>query len=165
MTSRIAIDAKAAAARQVLVAEDNPDIAELIEATLTELRGWDVSVVRDGEAALIDAAECAPDIVILDALMPGLGGIETCRRLKASRWGRDITVVILTALAQEQMRDQAMRAGADLFLTKPFAPRVLCDELDMAFRTTHAPDRNRSRDPRSSAVGDRVSLAVAGRLS
>ena len=84
----------------------------------------------DGDEALELAREDAPAIVLLDIDMPGLDGLEACRRLRAQPQTADATIVMLTAAAGEEAERAAEEAGADLFLTKPFSPLELLRLVD-----------------------------------
>jgi CheY-like chemotaxis protein len=100
------------------VVDDERDNRELLEIVLR----WEDFVVvtaSTGEQALAMIAELAPDLVLLDIMMPGMTGYEVVARLKADRATRHIPVIMLTALADADARGHAMRAGADHFLAKP----------------------------------------------
>src|SRR5438132_720885 len=103
----------------VLVVDDVEANRELLEAHLDGL-GYDVRQAEDGVGALeaIEAAE--PDLVLLDVDMPGLDGLEVCRRLKAHPTRRLVPVVMLTAHQDRDTRLRGLAAGADEFLSKPF---------------------------------------------
>lgn len=114
---------------RVVIAEDEAIIRLDLKETL-ESEGY--QVVGDcgrGEAALELVRELHPDVVILDIKMPGLNGIETCRRITAER---DAAVVILTAFSQRDLIDEATRAGALAYLVKPFSPRELVPAVEVA---------------------------------
>jgi CheY-like chemotaxis protein len=100
------------------VVDDERDNRELLEIVLR----WEdfvVTTASTGEQALAMIAELAPDLVLLDIMMPGMTGYEVVARLKADLATRHIPVIILTALADTDARGLAMRAGADDFLAKP----------------------------------------------
>jgi DNA-binding response OmpR family regulator len=106
---------------RILVAEDDPTIAEVI-ARYLEHDGHDVECVADGPTALHKALTTHPDLVVLDIMLPGLDGLEVCRRLRA---GSSTPVVLLTALDAEGDRIAGLEHGADDYVTKPFSPREL----------------------------------------
>jgi DNA-binding response OmpR family regulator len=85
--------------------------------------GYRVALSGDGEDALRVVAEKAPDVVVLDLMLPRLGGLEVCRRLR--RDARDVPIVMLTALGEEEDRVLGLELGADDYVTKPFSPREL----------------------------------------
>ena len=115
---------------RVLVVEDDPTIAEVVTGYLVRA-GYLVETVSDGLAALARAAAVRPDLVVLDVMLPGLDGIEVCRRLRA---GSDIPVVMLTALGDEVDRVLGLEVGADDYLTKPFSPRELVLRVQAVLR-------------------------------
>jgi signal transduction histidine kinase len=104
---------------KVLVVDDEPRNLEVVSHFL-EMEGLRVATAGDGEAALAAVAAEAPDVILLDVMMPGLEGFEVCRRLKADPATVFIPVVILTALKGTQERIKGAAAGADDFLSKPF---------------------------------------------
>jgi DNA-binding response OmpR family regulator len=108
--------------RVVLVVDDEAITREVVGAML-ELEDVEVHVSPDGEDALLKAVEINPDLVLLDVMMPGIDGFETCRRLRAAP--RPPRVVMLTAKDDEHSRKVAADAGADAYLVKPFSARDL----------------------------------------
>ena len=108
-------------ATRVLVVEDDPTVAEVV-ARYLRLAGHEVALVADGVTALARATADPPDLVILDLMLPGLDGLEVCRRLRARG---PIPVIMLTALGEESDRLAGLEIGADDYVTKPFSPREL----------------------------------------
>jgi CheY-like chemotaxis protein len=109
----------------ILIVDDDPSIRKLVATTLEDVAGFELLEAGDGGEALDLAAEEAPAIVLLDIDMPGLDGLEACRRLRAETATAGTTIVMLTAAAGEEAERAAEEAGADLFLTKPFSPLEL----------------------------------------
>ena len=107
--------------KKVLIVDDEDNVRRLVAVTLG---GGDYEVLqaRDGVEALAVAQRERPVLVLLDVSMPGLDGIEVCRRIKADPALRGTTVVMLTAQAQADVQRRALAAGSDTFLTKPFSP-------------------------------------------
>ena len=105
--------------RHVLLIEDEANIAEALRFILSR-DGWSVSVIADGEAALAEVARIRPDLVILDSMLPGMGGIEILTALRADPASVDLPILMLTAKGQLRDREAATRAGASAFMTKPF---------------------------------------------
>jgi DNA-binding response OmpR family regulator len=106
---------------RILVVDDDPTVAEVVARYLMR-DGYDVDCVADGHAALRVAAEKTPDLVVLDLMLPGIDGLEVCRRLR-ERW--PVPIVMLTALGEETDRLVGLETGADDYVTKPFSPREL----------------------------------------
>jgi putative two-component system response regulator len=104
---------------RILVVEDDPQNARLLERILTA-DSFETRVVHDGAEALAAIAETPPDLVLLDWMLPGLTGIEVCKRLKDDTATRLIPVVFITGLDAREARIAGISAGADDFLTKPF---------------------------------------------
>jgi DNA-binding response OmpR family regulator len=104
---------------KVLVADDDDDILRLISERLT-FRGYDVSTAGTGEVALEMALADPPDAAILDGIMPGLHGDEVCAALRADTRTADVPVLILTAKAADADEREALDAGADAYIVKPF---------------------------------------------
>jgi DNA-binding response OmpR family regulator len=106
---------------RVLLAEDDPVVAEVVAVYLRR-NGHEVEWVTDGVTALNRARSMPPDLVILDVLLPGLDGLEVCRRIREQA---PTPVVMLTALGEETDRVLGLELGADDYVTKPFSPREL----------------------------------------
>ena len=122
----------------VLVVEDEPDIATQIAHRL-EAEGWRVHLAADGPAAVAAARSVAPDVVVLDVMLPGLDGLEVCRRIQAER---AVPVLMLTARDDEADMLAGLGVGADDYMTKPFSMRELVARLKALLRRV---ERERSR--------------------
>ena len=107
-------------AKRVLLAEDEPNIAESI-TFLLERAGFEVTVENDGRGALDAVMADSPDVLVLDVMLPGLDGYEILRTLRADRDRESLPVLMLTAKGQREDREMALKCGADLFITKPFS--------------------------------------------
>jgi two-component system response regulator VicR len=107
--------------RRVLLVEDDATVAE-VAASYLRAAGLLVSHVADGFSALAAVAEESPDLVVLDRMLPGIDGVEVCRRIRATS---ATPIILLTALGSEEDRIDGLSAGADDYLTKPFSPREL----------------------------------------
>jgi PleD family two-component response regulator len=103
---------------RILIADDNPQGVELLEAYLAA-GDWEVQTATDGEQTLNLVKSWAPDLILLDIMMPRISGFEVCKRLRADEATRDIAVLMITALDQPSDVDRAVEAGTDDFLTKP----------------------------------------------
>ncbi|MFD9702481.1 response regulator transcription factor [Lentzea sp. NPDC059081] len=107
---------------RIMIADDEAAIRESLERVL-QVEGYATSTVANGLAVLDGVGDDAPDLLILDVMMPRLSGVETCRRLRAA--GRDLPVLMLTARDQVSDRVAGLDAGADDYLPKPFATEEL----------------------------------------
>ena len=109
---------------RILVADDDPSILRLLQLNF-ELEGFEVHTASDGEEALVKARSASPDVIVLDVMMPGLDGLEVCRRLKEDGAMRTVPIILLTALGQERERREGMAVGASEYVMKPFDPDSL----------------------------------------
>jgi signal transduction histidine kinase/FixJ family two-component response regulator len=123
------------AQRPVLIVDDNVDATDSL-AALLRLRGIRVHTAYEGARALEMAERLRPAVIVLDLGMPGLGGLEAARAIRAEPWGRDVHLIALTGWGQEEDRRRSAQAGFDLHLTKPIDPdallRTLADALPAA---------------------------------
>jgi two-component system phosphate regulon response regulator PhoB len=108
----------------ILAVEDEDDIAELIRYNL-EREGFRVVTTSTGEAGLQEAARRTPDLVLLDLMLPGVDGLEVCRRLKGDTRTAKIPIMMVTARGEEADIVAGLELGADDYVVKPFSPRVL----------------------------------------
>jgi CheY-like chemotaxis protein len=113
---------------RVLVVDDDPLVRNLLTAVLHDA-SFDLDEAVDGKDALAIAAVRPPDVVVLDVMMPGLDGYEVCRALRADPSFNATRIVVLTAKSSPSARDDAYRAGADAFFTKPFSPLDLIETV------------------------------------
>jgi DNA-binding response OmpR family regulator len=122
-------DEEAVVAR-VLVVDDDPTVREVVVTYLRAGR-HEVLEAADGEAALALMRETPSDLVVLDLMLPGIGGLEVCRRLREHD---DVPIIMLTALGSEADRVVGLERGADDYVTKPFSPRELALRVDSVLR-------------------------------
>jgi diguanylate cyclase (GGDEF)-like protein len=118
---------------KVLIVDDDPDIRTFVEVSLS-LAGFDTVEAGDGEQAIEQAIATAPDIVVMDVMMPRLDGFEALRRLRADGRVSHIPVILLTAKTQTLDKLEGFEAGADDYLTKPFDPSELVARLQATLR-------------------------------
>jgi two-component system, OmpR family, response regulator ResD len=116
----------------VLVVEDDLTVAEVV-VTYLKHADFEVEHAPDGQTALDAAAREWPDLVVLDLMLPGIDGLEVCRRLRASG---EVPVIMLTALGSENDRVVGLEVGADDYVTKPFSPRELVLRVKSVLRRT-----------------------------
>ena len=120
---------------RLLCADDEEDIRTILQLALSLDPELEVELVDSGEAALARARASRFDAIVLDGMMPGLDGYETCRRLKADPATANVPVVFLTAKTQRGEVEQALTMGAVACLMKPFDPMTLAAELRAALGT------------------------------
>ena len=120
----------ALAGRRILVIEDDPTVSEVVCHYL-RAAGFIVYQAPDGPRGLRQAEAVRPDLVVLDRMLPGLDGIEVCRRIRADG---AVPIIMLTALGEEQDRIEGLEAGADDYLSKPFSPRELVLRVQSVLR-------------------------------
>ncbi len=117
---------------RVLVVDDDRTVREVVVSYL-RAHGHDVVETGDGESALGAMRDAPADLVVLDLMLPGIDGLEVCRRLRADA---DVPVIMLTALGAEADRVVGLELGADDYVTKPFSPRELALRVDSVLRRT-----------------------------
>ncbi len=113
---------------KVLIADDEYNIRNILDFSLNS-EGFDVITADSGEDAFSLAVSELPDLVILDVMMPGQGGIETCRQIKADERTSGIPVILLTARGSREDRKAGTKAGADEYITKPFSPQKVVNAV------------------------------------
>jgi two-component system alkaline phosphatase synthesis response regulator PhoP len=137
---------KAPVRERILVVEDEEDILELIRYNLTR-EGYRVSAATSGEDGLRLALRDKPDLVVLDLMLPGIDGIEVCRRLKTDAATRYIPVVMVTAKGEEADVVAGLELGADDYLTKPFSPKVLVARIRAVIRRREQESAKDAKEP------------------
>lgn len=114
---------------RILVADDDEDIRMLVVMRLQH-SGHDVAQAGDGAAAVESCRQDAPDLVVLDLMMPGMNGLDACRTIRSDPALASTPVILLTARAQSSDVEAGLAAGADDYITKPFSPRDLAERVD-----------------------------------
>jgi phosphate regulon transcriptional regulator PhoB len=122
----------------VLIVEDEPDIRNLIALHLSR-DGFRCRTASNGVDALADARAARPDLVVLDLMLPGLGGLEVCRRLRADAATAALPIIMLTAKADEVDRVVGLELGADDYVVKPFSPKELVARVRAVLRRSRSP--------------------------
>ncbi|WP_420471716.1 PleD family two-component system response regulator [Brevundimonas sp. FT23042] len=146
---------------RILVVDDVEPNVRLLEAKLT-LEYYEVMTAMDGQTAIDIASAERPDIILLDVMMPGMDGFETCRRLKADPVTRHIPVILVTALDGREDKIRGLEAGADDFLTKPIDDVILFARVKSLVRLKAVMDELREREESGRRFG--VDTDGAGRL-
>lgn len=118
---------------RILVVDDEETIVELISFNL-EKEGFIVDTATDGQEALLKIATKKPDLIVLDWMLPGLDGLDICRRIRQNPDTTDIPVIMLTARGEEVDRILGLELGASDYVTKPFSPRELAARVKAQLR-------------------------------
>lgn len=115
---------------RVLIVEDNPDICEMLRYNI-ERFGIDARVAENGEIGLIYALDPdeKPDLIILDVMLPGMNGIDVCRRLRREDRTRETPIIMLTAKGSEADRIKGLASGANEYIVKPFSIREMMERI------------------------------------
>ena len=143
----------------ILVVEDEDALATLLHYNL-EKEGYRVGLAGDGEEALIQIDEQAPDLVVLDWMLPKVSGIEVCRRLRAAQATRNLPIIMLTARGEEADRVRGLDTGADDYITKPFAMSELTARVRAVLRRIR-PGLAEDQVHRGDLIMDRVAHRVS----
>ena len=138
-----------ASGKTILIVEDDPHAAEISRLYLAR-DGHEVTVSHDGQEGLKLARESSPDLIVLDLMLPGIDGLEICRRLREEK--NDVPVIMLTARVDEADKLSGLDYGADDYITKPFSPRELSARVRAVLRRTSSDDEGGKED-----VGDVLS--------
>jgi DNA-binding response OmpR family regulator len=138
---------------RVLVIDDERSLVDLVRGYFVR-EGWTVEAAHDGITGLQAVEDTDPDVIVLDLMLPGLDGVEVCRRLRAVS---DAYVIMLTARAEEVDRIVGLSVGADDYVTKPFSPRELVARIKALLR------RPRSARGRAELGGDGLTVDLARR--
>ena len=114
--------------RRILLVDDEPSIVKMVGKRL-EVEGFEVTVAMDGQDGLAKAQAAAPDLIILDLMLPKLNGYEVCTMLKQDVRYQKIPVILFTAKAQEKDEKLGMECGADAYIRKPFVAQDLLEKI------------------------------------
>jgi two-component system alkaline phosphatase synthesis response regulator PhoP len=154
-------------ARKVLIADDEPDILEILKYNLSK-EGYQVITAKDGDEALEKAKLTQPDLVVLDIMMPKKTGVEVCEIMRTQPAFKDTLIIFLTALSDESTQIKGLETGADDYVSKPISPKVFLSRVNALFRRVTKTDskiitiNNLSIDPERFEVlvdGKNISLA------
>ena len=119
--------------KKILIADDEPDILEIIQFNLVA-EGYEVITAKNGDEAIEQAKKHLPDLIILDVMMPGKTGIETCNILRSQPAFKETLIVFLSALSDEGTEIRGLESGADDYITKPIRPKILISKIIALFR-------------------------------
>jgi len=119
--------------KKILIADDEPDILEIISYNLLK-EGYEVFTAKDGNEALAMAKELNPDLIILDVMMPKKNGMEVCMQLRSQPMFQDTLIIFLTAMSDETSHIKGLEMGGDDYVHKPISPKVLVSRVNALFR-------------------------------
>jgi two-component system phosphate regulon response regulator PhoB len=122
-----------ATAKRILVVEDEADLADLVAYNLRRA-GFEVEVVRDGQAAVRHATEIPPDLMLLDIMLPQISGLQVARQLRTHPKTATVPIIMVTAKAEEVDQIGGLQVGADDYITKPFSMPVLIARVEAILR-------------------------------
>jgi two-component system alkaline phosphatase synthesis response regulator PhoP len=125
--------------KKILIADDEPDILEIIQFNLQQ-DGYEVITAKSGDDAIEKANKHHPDLIILDIMMPGKTGIEVCNLLRMTPDFKQTLIIFLSAMSDEGSEIKGLEIGADDYLTKPIRPKVLLSKVASLFRRLQKED-------------------------
>lgn len=128
---------------KIIIADDDPDIVEVLEYNLSN-EGFEVHSVNDGSEVLPLAKEIAPDLVILDIMMPGKDGVEVCERLREYKQFENTIIIFITARSEDFTQIACYEHGGDDFIVKPVKPKVLISRIKAMLRRTRIASKGKS---------------------
>ena len=131
--------------KNILVVEDDLDIRELISFNLQN-QGHQVFEAKDGEAGIDKAREKLPDLILLDLMLPGIQGLDVCRIIKSDQETKEIPIIMVTALGQEEDIVKGLETGADDYITKPFSIKVLIARVNAVLKRSIEVGEDKSKD-------------------
>jgi two-component system alkaline phosphatase synthesis response regulator PhoP len=134
---------------KILVVDDEKNIIQLVRFNL-EREGYQVLIATDGVSGLELARGEAPDLIVLDVMLPGMNGLEVCRELHQDPATKNIPIIMLSARAEELDRVLGLEMGADDYVTKPFSPRELVARIKARLRRTR-PEDGREEETKPAA--------------
>lgn len=126
-------------ARKILIADDEPDILEILKYNLVSA-GYTVYTAKDGEEALEKANTHLPQLIVLDIMMPKKTGVEVCERLRMLPQFNNTLIVFLTALNDDVTQVKGLEMGADDYISKPVSPKVFLSRINAIFRRVQESD-------------------------
>ncbi len=145
----------------IIVLEDDTDISNLVRYHLQQI-GFSIHTCTSGEQALSVAREVSPQLFILDIMVPGINGLEVCRKIRESKLHALIPIVFLTAKATEDDKIRGLELGADDYITKPFSPRELVARVKAVLRRSEQPVNTTITTPDFELNSESVILTVRG---
>ena len=129
--------------KQILIADDEPDILEIVSYNLGK-EGYEVYTAKDGNEAIERAKQLHPDLIILDIMMPKKTGVEVCQVLRSQAVFENTLIIFLTALNDEASQIKGLETGADDYVSKPISPKVLVSRVNALFRRINTKEEGKS---------------------
>lgn len=129
--------------KRILIADDEPDILEIVSYNLGR-EGYEIHTAKDGNEALEKAKQLQPDLIILDIMMPRKTGVEVCQILRSQPDFQETLIIFLTALSDEASQIKGLETGADDYVSKPISPKVLISRVNALFRRVNSKDTGKS---------------------
>ena len=114
--------------KKILIADDEPNIVVSLEFLMRQ-KGYDVKVATNGEDALAAVGEFAPDLILLDVMMPRLSGYDVCQKVRENPAWAGIRIIMLSAKGRDVEENKGLAVGADAYVTKPFSTKDLIDQV------------------------------------
>jgi DNA-binding response OmpR family regulator len=147
--------------KRILLIEDDPDIALSIKYNLEKEGAFQVTLLRDGESGLRHVLERPPDLLLLDLNLPGMDGLDICRRLRSRRETAALPIIMLTARVDETDKVSGLELGADDYITKPFSVKEVVARVRAVLRRAERPaDESEGTFTRGSITVDRGARRV-----
>lgn len=129
---------------RILLVDDEPDILEFVGYNLKK-EGFDVKTASNGEDAIVLALAFKPNLILLDVMMPGLDGIETCERIRSIADIKNTLIAFLTARGEDYSQVAGFEAGADDYISKPIKPKILVSRIKALLRRTHTEETDQEQ--------------------
>ncbi|MES2006032.1 MAG: response regulator transcription factor [Bacteroidota bacterium] len=129
--------------KQILIADDEPDILEIVSYNLGK-EGYEIYTAKDGSEAIERAKQLHPDLIILDIMMPKKTGVEVCQILRSQPIFQDTLIIFLTAMSDEASQIKGLETGADDYVNKPISPKVLVSRVNALFRRVNNKETGKS---------------------
>lgn len=141
------------ATEKILIVEDEPAISELIQYNLQKEGYTHVKIVESGEQAIVQSRTFRPDLIFLDLMLPGINGLDVCRKVKSDPETAPIPIIMLTARSEESDIVVGLEIGADDYITKPFSAKLLIARMRAVLRRCQTPGRDGGLESSVLAVG------------
>jgi two-component system alkaline phosphatase synthesis response regulator PhoP len=144
---------------RILIVDDEPDILEFLSYNLKK-ENYEVYTSTNGNDALKTALEVKPDLILLDVMMPGMDGIETCEQMRNSQQLKDVIIAFLTARNEDYSQIAGFEAGADDYISKPIKPKVLISRIKALLKRASAGGEGHPEQDERNVVIDRERYVV-----